>query len=169
MATAKKKTAEKPALTQAEARRQLDGFLANYTPEIAAQGKAALRAMRKLYPTAVELVYDNYNALAVGFSPAERVSEVIFSIAVYPRWVNLFFLQARGLPDPNKLLQGSGSVARHVRLDSPKRIHTPEIQMLMSDAVLCARTPFTADGKHRIQIKSIAAKQRPRRPSGKAK
>jgi hypothetical protein len=93
-----------------DAKSQLDGFFAKYTPEIAGQAKAILRRMRAQYPTAFELVYDNYNALAIGFAPMERSSDAIFSIAVYPKWVSLLFLQAKGLPDPDNLLKGSGIV-----------------------------------------------------------
>src|ERR1700728_2853833 len=64
---------------------QLASFIAKYTPEIAALAEAILNRMRKLYPTAVEIVYDNYNALAIGFGPSDRASEVIFSITLYPK------------------------------------------------------------------------------------
>ncbi|MGB8480512.1 MAG: hypothetical protein WCE63_17035 [Acidobacteriaceae bacterium] len=90
----------------ATASAQLRAFLSKYTPEISAQAQAILKKMRARYPTALELVYDNYNALAVGFSPTERPSEVIFSIAIYPNWINLFFLQGKGLPDPQKNIAG---------------------------------------------------------------
>src|ERR1039458_9537409 len=63
-------------------------------------------------PGAVQLVYDNYNALVIGFGPSERASEASFSIVLYPRWVTLFFLQGAGLPDPRRLLKGSGKVVR---------------------------------------------------------
>ncbi len=85
-----------------DAKAQLDSFMAKFTPEIAAHAKATLREMRKLYPTALELVYDNYNALAIGFAPSDRASEGIFSIALYPRWVTLFFLQGAALPIPKE-------------------------------------------------------------------
>ena len=62
--------------------------------------KAAVARMRKYVPDAVELVYDNYNALVVGFGPTERASEAVLSIALYPRWVTLFFLQGARLSDP---------------------------------------------------------------------
>jgi hypothetical protein len=151
-----------------DARQQLASFLAKFTPEIAAKAEAILRKMRKLYPTALELVYDNYNALAIGFSPSERASDAIFSIAVYPRWVSLFFLQARGLPDPDKLLKGSGNVAKHVVLPSPAALNEPALQALMSSGEARAKVPLDSDGKHRLIIKSISAKQRPRRPVGAA-
>jgi hypothetical protein len=72
---------------------QLDGFLDAFTPEIAGHARAALVKMRKRLPHSIELVYDNYNALACGFGPTEKTSEAIFSIAVFPKNVSLFFLQ----------------------------------------------------------------------------
>ena len=144
---------------------QLDSFLAKYTPEIQAAAKIALDKMRKRYPSALELVYDNYNALAIGFSPGERVSEAIFSIALYPRWVSLFFLQAKKLPDPDKLLQGSGTQAKHIVLTTPEKLDEPAVKKLMKEAVAVATHPFVPSGTHRLIIKSVSAKQRPRRPA----
>ena len=81
---------------------QLDAFLDKYTPPVATLARACLAKMRARLPGAVQLVYDNYNALAIGFGPSERASEAIFSIALYPRWVTLFFLQGAALPDPRR-------------------------------------------------------------------
>ena len=145
---------------------QLAAFLAKYTDEIVALGESILDEMRRLYPTANELVYDNYNALAIGFCPTERPSEAIFSIALYPRWVSLFFLQAKGLPDPDRLLQGSGSVAKHIVLSSPDMLHYPAVRTLMREAVERAKAPFDAQGSRRVIIRSVSARQRPRRPAG---
>lgn len=144
---------------------QLASFIAKYTPEVAALAEAILNRMRKLYPTAVEIVYDNYNALAIGFGPSDRASEVIFSITLYPKWVSLFFMQAKGLFDPFLLLQGSGSVARHVVLKSLHMLDDPALRALMDDASAKAKLPFNAEGKHRLVIKSVSEKQRPRRPA----
>jgi hypothetical protein len=145
--------------------RQLESFIAKYSPEIAAQAKAVLEKMRKRYPAALELVYDNYNALAIGFCPSERASEAIFSIAIYSKWVSLFFLQAHGLPDPDKLLKGSGRVAKHIVLPTPAMLDEPAVKTLMKEAVARAAVPFARTGSHRLIIKSASAKQRPRRPA----
>src|ERR1700677_5269986 len=101
-----------------DAEKQLASFIARFSDEVASLAEAILGEMRRLYPTALELVYDNYNALAIGFGPTERTSEAIFSIALFPRWVSLFFLQAKGLPDPDKILQGNGKRVRHIRVPS---------------------------------------------------
>ena len=147
---------------------QLQAFLAKFSPEIAARGNAILRKMRARYPTALELVYDNYNALAIGFSPTERASDGIFSIALYPNWINLFFLQGKSLPDPKKILQGSGNQVRHIRLPSPDTLDQPDVVALMQLAVDRAKVPFDPNGKHRLIIRAVSAKQRPRRPAATA-
>ena len=157
---ARAKAVPKPVSAEA----QLASFIAKFTPEVGALAKAIRAAMRKRYPTALELVYDNYNALAIGFAPTEKTSEGIFSIAVFPKWVSLFFLQARGLPDPKKILEGKGSVAKHVVLPSPGKLDNAAVKALMREAVARARVPFDPAGAHRLIIKSISAKQRPRRP-----
>jgi hypothetical protein len=149
--------------------KQLASFIEKFTPEIAALATAVLAKMRKRYPTALELVYDNYNALAIGFGPTERASEAIFSIAVFPRWISLFFLQAQNaataLPDPEKRLQGSGNVVKHIRLDSAATLDEPAIRTLMQEAEARAIVPLDPRNKYRLIIKSISAKQRPRRPA----
>ena len=143
---------------------QLEGFLARYDPAIARQGRAALRTLRKLLPGAVELVYDNYNALVVGYGPTDRVSDAVFSIVMYPGWVTLFFLDGKGLPDPAKLLKGDGKQVRHVVLDGVATLDMPEVRNLMNAALERSETPIDPKQRRRLVIKSISAKQRPRRP-----
>jgi hypothetical protein len=116
----------------------------------------------------MELVYDNYNALAVGFGPTERASEVIFSIAIYPRWVSFFFLQSgTKLRDPKGLLQGAGTKVRHIVLESAEDLDRKEIQALMKEALARASKPIDSKAQSRIIIKSVSAKQRARRPGPK--
>ena len=120
--------------------------------------------MRKRFSTAFELVYDNYNALAIAWSPNDRMSEIICSLAVYPRWVSLFFMYGAKLKDPHKLLQGQGIQVRFVRLDSAERILDPQVAELLDTATAFGDTPLPKTGKRTLIIKSISAKQRPRRP-----
>jgi len=149
--------------------RQLDSFMGKFTPQIAALAQEIRARMLAKYPTALELVYDNYNALAIGYAPSEKTSESIFSIALFPRWVSLFFLQANGLPDPEGILKGSGSVAKHVVLPSADALDHPAVRSLMGEAVARAKAPFSRSGDHRLIIKSVSVKQRPRRPAPAAK
>ena len=144
---------------------QLASFIAKYTPEIGALAQVALAKMRARLPGAIELVYDNYNALAIGFGPTERASDAIFSIALFPRWVSLFFLQGAGLPDPHNLLQGSGKQVRHIVLKDATTLDQPAVQELIAQALAHAVRPLVGTGPGRLVIKSISEKQRPRRPA----
>jgi hypothetical protein len=142
----------------------LAGFIDKYNPEIGVLARAALAKMGTLLPGALELVYDNYNALAIGFGPNERASEAILSIALYPRWVSLFFLQGANLSDPQKILKGSGRQVRHIVLENASDLDKPAIQALIAQALRCAPRPLDPATPARTIIKSISAKQRPRRP-----
>jgi len=148
---------------------QIAGFLAKYTPEMSAQAQEARARMRTLLPGAVEMVYDNYNALVFGFGATDRASEAVVSLAIMPRWVSLCFLQdASTLPDPEKRLQGEGKVARHVVLKDPASLEEPAIRDLLTHAIGRSAKPFP-DPPGRVVIKSISAKQRPRRPKERAR
>ena len=143
---------------------QLATFLRKYDPAVATVARSALARLRKRLPGATELVYDNYNALAIGFGPTERAGDGIFSIALYPPHASLFFLQGAKLPDPTKRLRGSGTTVRHIVLEDLAVLDEPDVRALIGVAL--ARAKVSLDGKQRrkLLIKSISAKQRPRRP-----
>lgn len=149
-------------------KRQLAGFIAKFTPEVAALAEEVLAKMRQRLPGAIELVYDNYNALAIGFGPNERASDAIFSIALFPRWVSLFFLHGASLNDPQKLLKGSGKVVRHIVLENAAVLDQPAVRALMAQALQDAE-PLDPACANRIVIKLTSAKQRPRRPAPQRK
>jgi hypothetical protein len=156
------------AAPQADGEQQLDSFLAKYDPEVARFARGALAKMRKLVPGAVEMVYDSYNWLVIGFSPTERPSEAIFSLVLPPGRVTLCFLQGAGLPDPGKRLKGNGNVVRNIRLYNAgeadaKVLDHPEVRNLINVALHRARVPMPDKGRRKLIIRAISAKQRPRR------
>jgi hypothetical protein len=102
--------------------------------------------------------------LAIGFGPSDRASEAIFSIAVYPRWVSLFFLQGAKLPDPDKVLSGDGAKVRHIVLTETALLDKPAVKKLMAVALASAKKPLDPKQRRRLIIKSVSAKQRPRQP-----
>jgi hypothetical protein len=154
----KKKAGESPQT-------QLDNLLDKYAPEVATAGRDCLKKMRARLPGATQLVYDTYNALGIGFGPSEKASEAIFSIVLYPRYVTLFFLQGVHLPDPKRLLQGSGKVVRHIKLESSADLDKPAVRKLMTVALKTARQPIDSAAPGGLIIRSIAKRQRSRRPT----
>ncbi|MBY0423410.1 MAG: DUF1801 domain-containing protein [Parvularculaceae bacterium] len=143
---------------------QLAASIDKFTPEMAAFLRAARAKMRQRVPEALELVYDNYNFFVIGYGPTEKSGDAILSLAAHAKGVNLCLLQGAGLPDPKRLLKGSGNVSRYVPLKSADMLDAPEIEALICSALAHAKTPLTREGRHRLLIKSISAKQRPRRP-----
>ena len=81
-----------------DAQKQLDGFLDKYVPDTATQARAALAKMKARLPGATMLVYDNYNALVIGFGATDKPSKAVLSLAVFPRHVTLCSSTARACP-----------------------------------------------------------------------
>jgi hypothetical protein len=143
--------------------KQIETFMDKYSPEISTRGRAVLAKMRVRLPGSFELVYDNYNALVVGFGPSGRASDAIFSIIFYPRWISICFLHGASLPDPQELLQGTGHIVRHIVLESADTLDAPGVADLMARAISRSE-PIDPERPSQIVIKSISAKQRPSRP-----
>lgn len=143
---------------------QIAGFLGKYLPAVQKQARAARRKLRALMPTAVEMIYDNYNGLVFGFTPGQRASEAIASLLILPDHVTLCFLQGAALDDPDGLLQGSGSQVRHIKLAGASDLDRAPIRALLKQAIARAKVPLPKTGRATTIVKSVSAKQRPRRP-----
>ena len=146
-----------------ETQRQLDGFIDKFAPDTAALTRCLFERMKARLPGAVIMVYDNYNALAIGFGATEKTSKAVLSLAVFPRHVTMCFLWGKGLPDPDNLLRGEGSRVRHHRLAGAETLDDPRIEALIAVAVERSEPPFDTSAEQKLIIKSISAKQRPRR------
>lgn len=144
---------------------QVAGFISKFEPAIAKIVRESRSALRKQFPSANELIYDNYNALAIGYSPSERISEVVFSLAVFPRWVDLYFMHGKSLSDPTGLLQGNGTQGAFIRLKDASTLKLPAVNRIISEALKHSSLAFPSSGKGKTIVKSISARQRPRRPT----
>jgi hypothetical protein len=143
--------------------KQLTGFIAKFDPANARLIRALRTELRKLLPTAVEIVYDNYNFFVIGYSTTERPSDCIVSLAAAANGVGLSFYYGSSLPDPRHLLLGSGKQNRFVRLPDVKTLRSAGVRALIKAAVAQTKTPLPAKGGGQTIIKSVSAKQRPRR------
>jgi hypothetical protein len=159
----KPKRAKKPLEVGASAGKQLDAFISKFEPQIATLIRATRASLRKRLRTAIEQVYDNYNFLAIGFCSTDCTSDCIVSIAASANGVALSFYRGASLPDPHQILLGSGKQNRFLRLESAAALARPEVQSLVSAAVVQATAPLPSSGRGYTIIKSISAKQRPRR------
>jgi hypothetical protein len=151
-----------PEMTAA-AEEQLKSFIEKFEPKHQALIRSVRKAMRKRVPTANELVYDNYNFFVIGYSATERPSDSILSIAAGANGVGLSFYWGATLPDPQGILLGEGSQNRFVRVESVETLSRPEVEALIAAAIAQGKVPLAVSGKGRLIIRSISAKQRPRR------
>jgi hypothetical protein len=146
----------------ADPEKQLDGFIAKFDPANQKLIRAVRKALQKKFRRANELVYDNYNFFVIGYGPSERPSEAVLSMAAGANGVGLCFLYGASLPDPKKILLGSGNQTRFIRLENVGVLKRPEVQALIDAAVAYSKVPFPASGRGKLIIRSISAKQRPR-------
>jgi hypothetical protein len=160
------KAAVKPARAASpDAETQLNSFIAKFDDKNQALIRAVRKALRKRLPTANELVWDNYNFFVLSYGSTERPSDCIVTIAAGANGVGLSFYRGATLPDPHKILLGAGTQNRFIRLESVATLARPEVEALIAAAIAQARTPLPASGKRKLIIRSVSAKQRPRRKS----
>jgi len=142
--------------------RQVAGFVAKFDPKNQRLIRSVRAALRKRFPTAVELVYDNYNFFVIGYGPNERASDAFVSMAAYARGVGLCFIQGARLSDPQKILKGSGNQVRTLHVTSAKDLDAPAVESLLRAACKLS-PPLPKTGRGRTVIKSVSVKQKPRR------
>lgn len=157
------KPATTVARTPAEAEKQLKGFIAKFAPKHQTLIRAVRKALRKRFQTAYELAYDNYNFFVLGYGPTERPSDCIVTMAAGANGIGLCFVRGATLPDPKKILLGSGNQTRFIRIESVDVLARPEVEALVAAAVAQSKALFPASGRGNLIIRSVSAKQRPRR------
>jgi hypothetical protein len=162
-----KKATKARSAAPADAERQLKSFIVKFSPAHQTLIRAVRKILRQRLPSAFELIYDNYNFFVIGYGPTERPSECIVSLVGGANGVGLCFTQGAKLPDPAKILRGSGNQTRSIHLDSKDVLVRPEVEALIAAAVAQGKTPFRAGKRGELIIRSVSAKQRPRRKLAK--
>ena len=154
---------QKAPSSPAAAEKQLSSFIAKFDPDNQRLIRSLRRAMRRRLPSANELVWDNYNFFVIGYSATERPSDSVLSLAAGASGVGLSFYRGASLPDPQRILLGSGTQNRFIRLESAGTLARPEVEALIAAAVAQMRVPLPAKGRGKLFIRSVSAKQRPRK------
>lgn len=145
---------------------QLRSFNDRFDPKQQKFIRSVRAALRKRFPTANELAYDYTSFFVIAYSPTDRGIEGIVSFAARADRVDLYFSHGPQLPDPKKLLQGSGKLIRFIRLESAKQLAHPDVAAFIAAAIDRASVPLPSKGKGSLIIKTnktVAAKKRPRR------
>jgi hypothetical protein len=146
--------------------KQVASFLAKFDPKVARLMRVCRTVLRGRLPAAVELVYDNYNFFVIGFCTSERASDCLVSLAAHAHGVILSFYAGATLPDPQRILLGSGKQNRFFRLPRAATLREPAVEALLRAAVRLSKSPLPT-GRGYTVIKLVSAKQRPRRAGKK--
>jgi hypothetical protein len=160
-----KPSAKTDTRTTVTGEQQLASFIKKFDSKTAALIRSVRRVLRKRMPAANELVYDNYNFLVIGYCSTERPSDCIVSIAAGANGVGLSFYYGASLPDPKKLLLGSGAQNRFIRIDSVATLAHPGVDELIAAAIAQAENALAGSGRGKLIIRSVSKKQKPRRKS----
>lgn len=143
---------------------QLDGFIAKFDPDNQVLIRECRAHMRARLPGYHEMVYDNYNFFVIGYCPSERPSDAILSLAAQAKGMTLCFLHGVHLADPEGLLQGGGNLVRSIRIPAANRLADLGVDALIGRAIEQGKAA-DAHLPAKLIIRSISAKQRPRRRS----
>jgi hypothetical protein len=162
--------AEVPGGTQsAAARRSAEAQVRTLTARFAPAQLRLIgimrRSLRKRLPTAHEVVYEYRDWFVISYSPNEHGYEGVLAIRGSADGVKLYFNQGKDLPDPEKLLQGSGNQTRSIDVEGASTLARPQVARLIDEAIAHNRVPFARAGRGSVIIRSTAAKQRRRRPA----
>lgn len=122
-----------------------------------------------IVPEANELIWDNYNAVAIAYSKSEKLKDAFCHIALYSGHVNFGF--NRGVEIQNKLvkLEGQGKLIRHLKVTNMDEFPASEIQKMVLEAVLISETNNPELSNKKPQGKSIvmSISKNKRRPGKK--
>jgi len=148
-----------PAGAKESAEAVLRSLIATYDPKEQALIRAVRTALRKRVPTANELVYDYSGSLVLSYTPTEHGKDGVLSTAMKPDGLRLYLAGGPRLPDPKKLLMGSGA-QRFILVDSARRLAHPDVKALIAAAIAQSKFPLPAKGKGEILDRSAAQKKR---------
>src|SRR5215204_2296550 len=136
---------------------QLRAYIDKLDPMNRKLFRSVRAAVRKRFPTANELAYDYSHSLVIGYSPTDRGINSIVAISARATGVSLYFHQGPHLPDPTRLLRGSGKQTRFVEVEAASQLAHPDVEALIAATIDQARVPLPSRGKGSLIIKSDGA------------
>ena len=156
---------EVPGSTQSAAARrsaeaEVRALIDNFAPAHLRLIGAMRRCLRKRLPTAHEVVYEYRDCFVISYSPSERGYEGVLVIRGSADGVRLYFNRGKGLPDPEKLLQGSGGQTRWIHVEGASTLARPAVASLIDEAVARNRVPFARAGRGSVVDRAPSQRRR---------
>jgi len=118
--------------------KEVADLLASFAPEVRNLALAARTLVLKMSPEIIEQVDLKARIIGYGFGP--RYVDMVGMIMPTKAGVNLGIAYAMELPDPKKLLEGTGKLHRHVKLKSKSDLENAALKSLLKAAIAAAMT-----------------------------
>ena len=103
-------------------------------------------------------MYEYREWFVISYSPNEHGYEGVLAIRASADGIKLYFNSGKKLPDPEKLLQGSGRQTRWLHLERASALARPEVASLIDEAIALNRVPFACTGRGPVVIRTASAK-----------
>lgn len=154
---------EVPVKTQSAAARraadaQLRTLIDKFSPARLRLVNAMRRSLQTRLPTAYEVVYEYRDCFVISYSPSEHGYEGVLAIRGSADGVRLYFNRGKELPDPEKLLKGSGTMTRMIDVESAATLARPAVATLIEEAIAHNQVPFASEGRGSVVIRPKSAK-----------
>jgi hypothetical protein len=154
------------AAARRTAEAQVRTLITMFAPSDLRLTAAVRRALRKRLPTAHEVVYEYRDFVAISYSPNEHGYEGVLVIRASADGVRLYFNGGKELPDPQRLLHGSGTQTRWMQVEGASTLARPEVARLIDEAISRNPVPFARAGSGSVVIRpTSAATRRSGRPA----
>jgi hypothetical protein len=108
-------------------------LLALYSPEVRSLALETRTFLLDLIPGAMEIVDTKSRLIGYGFGAGYK--DMVCSVMPTKAGITLGIGWASELPDPHKLLEGTGKVHRHVKLKTRSDLKTPALKALLKAAM----------------------------------
>jgi len=114
---------------------QLKTFIEPYDEGIQNLAMELRNFITDLVPQANELIWDNYNAVAIAYSKSEKLKDAFCHITLYSKHVNFGFNRGAELKESNIVLNGKGKLIRHITVKEFQSFPKEDIEDMIWEAV----------------------------------
>lgn len=110
----------------------LAAFLANYPPDVQTMASGARALILEVMPNTIELIDPSADLIAYGLDRGYK--GLICGITLFKAHINIMLAQGASLPDPQRLLKGTGKLARHIKVTQLADLKNPGARALLQNA-----------------------------------
>jgi hypothetical protein len=115
--------------------KELLKFMKPYSKDVQEIALGLREFVWDIYPNTNELIYDNYNTVAFGWSLTDKLGDTFCSIALSSKdYCHFGFFRGADLPDPDKILLGKGNQYRYIKVSDLKEFPKAKIKKLLKFA-----------------------------------